>query len=347
MPPDSDQDDDIIEISFDDDEGDASSSDDEIEIVFHDDEDDTASAEAAVSAPEPLEELGTPAAEADVGSAPEPPAAPTPRPPPAALVEEEPPESGQKYCPECGFALPPLATECPRCARLGIRPRRDDEAETELPPVAGPGTYPSAAARPRSRVGLIVAALVMIAIAIAIPIVILNSPGYKARAAYREAVKAQLVGDLDTAKAKYREALEHNPDMGLAAFGLGTCHLGISLGGRTDAYVQQLLDAATGGVTTELDEADRWLDHAIVLANKMPANRALHDPNISTPRKLASYAHAMKAMSAFIRYYAAVLAGDDLIAQQWMQAAAGELRQALALDPTNPDARDLSDRLTP
>ncbi len=327
MAPDSDHDDDIIEISFDDDdEDDDSSSGDDIEIVFHDDEAAAPLPSPPSAPPEPLEE----------------PAPTAPRP-----VAEQPPESGEKYCPECGFAMPPLATECPRCARLAIRPPRDDQAETELPPVAGPATYAPAAARPRSRVGLIIAAIVMIAVAIVIPIVIFNSPAYKARAAYREAVKAQLAGDLEAAKAKYREALEYNPDMGLAAFGIGTCHLGISLGGRTDAYVERLLDAATGGVTTELDEADRWLDHAIVLANRMPANRALQDPNISTPRKLASYAHAMKAMSAFIRYYAAVLAGDFLVAQQWMQAASGEINQALALDPTNPDARDLSDRLTP
>jgi len=336
VPPDSDRDDDIIEISFDDDEEDeASSSDDEIEIIFHDEQEDATSAETPLAAPEPLAEPG-PATETEEPS-------PEPAPPPPPPAEEAPPEPGQKYCPRCGFALPPLATECPRCARLGTQPR-PDEQPAELPPVAAPGTYP-ATARPRSRVGLIVAALVMIAIAVAVPIVILNSPGYKARAAYNQAVKAQLAGDLEAAKAKYREALEYDPDMGLAAFGLGTCYLGISVGGRTDARVQQLLDAATRGITTELDEADRWLDHAIILANKMQPNRALPDPNISTPRKLASYAHAMKAMSAFIRYYAALLAGDEVIAQQWSQAAARELNQALTLDPTNPDAHNLSDRL--
>ncbi len=263
-------------------------------------------------------------------------------------MEEDLPDDEVKYCPDCGFALPPLTTQCPRCARFGHAPVTREEPPAEFPPVASPGAYPAAAsARPRSRVGLLIVAIIMVAIAVAIPFVILNSPGYKARVAYREAVQAQLAGDMETAKAKYRQALDYDPEMGLAAFGLGTACLGISIGGRTDQRMSQLLQSAAVGVTTDLDEADRWFDHSIVLANKMPTNQALQDPNISTPPKLASYAHAMKGLTALIRYYAALQADDFDIANQWLQAASAEIHQSLAFDPTNPYAHDFSGQLTP
>ena len=110
-------------------------------------------------------------------------------------MEEDLPDDEVKYCPDCGFALPPLTTQCPRCARFGHAPVTREEPPADFPPVASPGAYPAAAsARPRSRVGLLIVAIIMVAIAVAIPFVILNSPGYKARVAYREAVRGRARG---------------------------------------------------------------------------------------------------------------------------------------------------------
>jgi hypothetical protein len=324
---DRDDDRDIIEISFDDDdEPDGQeqepATDPDIDIILHD-------------APRPS---SPPSASGDVARRSPRPAAPLPQ-------EQVEPASTEKYCPICGFALRPLDTECPRCARLDTVATPPAAASPDVPTHTDPTYPPVRAPRPPARIGLILVAFIILAIAIAIPFIIINSSAYKARAAYREAVEAQLAGDLETAKAKYLEALEHDPKMGLAAFGLGTAYLGISVGGRADQHIFQLLQHATVGVTSDLEQADRWFDHSIVLANQMPPDRALHDQNINTPRKLASYAHAMKAMTAFIRYYAAILTDDFDIAEQWISVAGREVGQSLTLDPTNPSAQEVEDHI--
>lgn len=327
MAMDRDDDRDIIEISFDDDDDSDEQEqepapDPDIDIVLHD-------------GPGPS---SPPSASEDVGRR-------SPRPAPPLPQEQTEPVSTERYCPVCGFALRPLDTECPRCARLGGAAMPPAAATPDVPNHTDPTYPPVRAPRPPARIGLILVALIILAIAIAIPFIIINSSAYKARTAYREAVEAQLAGDLETAKARYLEALDYDPDMGLAAFGLGTAYLGISIGGQAEQHILGLLDAATGGVTTDLEQADHWFDHAIVLANRMPPNRTLQDHNISTPRKLASYAHAMKAMTAFIRYYAAILVDDFDVAGQWIAVAGQEVRQSLTLDPTNPSAQEVGGRI--
>lgn len=327
MAIDRDDDRDIIEISFDDDDEPGGqeqepATDPDIDIVFHD-------------APRPSSPPSTPG---DVARR-------SPRPAPPLPQEQAEPASTEKYCPICGFALRPLDTECPRCARFDTVATPPAAAATDVPTHTDPAYPPVRAPRPPARIGLILVAFIILAIAIAIPFIIINSSAYKARAAYREAVEAQLAGDLETAKARYLEALDYDPDMGLAAFGLGTAYLGISIGGQAEQHILGLLDAATGGVTSDLEQADHWFDHAIVLANRMPPNRTLQDHNISTPRKLASYAHAMKAMTAFIRYYAAILVDDFDVAGQWIAVAGQEVSQSLALDPTNPSAQEVGGRI--
>ncbi len=194
--------------------------------------------------------------------------------------------------------------------------------------------------------GLIIAAVVVIAAVIAIPIALFNSSTFQARAAYRAALKAQVEGDLGTAREKYQEALEHDPEMGLAAFGLGTTYLGITLDQRgTSQQITALLDQASAGDTRALTQADRYFDEAIRLANKMPDDRKLIDENLRTPRKLASYAHAFKGLTALIRYYAAVQTGAFEVAEQWRARAATEAGQAFTLDPSNAFAGELEDQL--
>ena len=354
MPPTDDRDDDILDISFDDeDENDtglgSSSDDDDIEITFHDDDPEPPA--LPVSAPPARDEPPAPSTiPAEASQAPEP-----TQPPPAA---DPAPPTAPKYCPECGFALEPFAAKCPRCpwtvgasGETPDKPEQPPDAPSDLPPVTAPpeaADYPAAAPRRTgSRLPLIIVLIIIPVIAVAAVFMILNSPGYKARAAYRAAIQAHAAGDLETAKQKYREALEYDPDMGLAAFGLGTAYLGITLSTGNLQRMQQLLDSASAGITTDLDDADRWFDHAIVLANRMPESTTLQDPNISTPRKLGSYAHAMKAMTAIIRYAAALQTDSFDIAGQWMQMAHNELAQSFALDPTNPTAGEFRDALPP
>ncbi len=355
MPPTRDSDDDILDISFDDEDEDdtalgSSPDDDDIEIVFHDEEEpDEVAPESAAPVEDGPEPVPSP-------STPQPPTDPKPT---RRRPDADPtPSATPKYCPECGFALEPFATKCPRCTwTVGASPEAQEtpqppaDAPSDFPPgtaPAEPADYPTAVPRRGgSRLALVIVLIVIPLIAVVAVFMIINSPGYKARAAYRAAVKAHMAGDLQTATQKYLEALDYDPDMGLAAFGLGTTYLGITLGTGNLQRMQQLLDSASAGITTDLDDADRWFDHAIVLANRMPESKSLQDPNISTPRKLASYAHAMKAMTAIIRYYAALQTDSFDIAGQWMQAAHNELTQSFTLDPTNPTAGEFRDALTP
>lgn len=353
MPPTDDRDDDILDISFDDEDEDdtdlgSSADDDDIDITFHDDD---LEPSEPPSAP-PAEDRPTAPSSAPPQAA-EPPQPTQPPPAPDPTTPKTP-----KYCPECGFALGPFAAKCPRCTwTLGVpgetsdTPEQPPDAPSDLPPVIAPpeaADYPAAAPRRTgSRLPLIIVLIIIPVIAVTAVFMILNSPGYKARAAYRAAIQAHAAGDLETAKQKYREALDYDPDMGLAAFGLGTAYLGITLGTGNLQRMQQLLDSASAGITTDLEAADQWFDHAIVLANRMPGSTTLQDPNISTPRKLGSYAHAMKAMTAIIRYYAALQTDSFDIAGQWMQRAHNELTQSFALDPTNPTAGEFRDALPP
>lgn len=269
-----------------------------------------------------------------------PPPAPAPRRSSAPDEDTQTNDEGQRYCPRCGYAIPPLADECPRCARE-VQSTASPEApqERELPPVR-PAT------RSRRPVGLIITAVIVIAAVIAIPIALFNSPTFKARAAYREALKAQVEGDLPTAREKYQEALEHDPEMGLAAFGLGTTYLGITLNQQgTSQQLSNLLEQASAGDTRVLRQADSYFDEAIRLANEMPEDRKLIDQNLRTPRKLASYAHAFKGLTALIRYYAAIETGAFDVAEQWRARVSAEAQQAFTLDPSNAFADQLGDQL--
>lgn len=296
-----DNNDDVLEINLDDDE------DEPLDITLEEAPEETAPSDAV--APEPADEQAV--TEADAAT---------------------------RYCPVCGFALPPLADECPRCARSAASAPAE-EPEPERPQQDYPAATPS---RSRRSIGLIIGLVVVVALIVVVPLALFNSPTFKARAAYQDALKAQLAGDLQTAQDKYRQALEYNPEMGLAAFGLGTTHLGITLGaGDTSRRVTELLQQAEAGNTAGLDRADRWFDRAIDLANRMPDDRKLIDQNLRTPRKLASYGHAFKSLTALIRYYAAIQADNLTVAQQWLHRVNEEAGQALALDPDNPFAAQI------
>ncbi len=256
-------------------------------------------------------------------------------------------DDSKQFCRKCGFALPPLATECPRCARIGVH-KNTSQAITppEYTPVGSAPQY--APARQSCAFWSALASLtIIIVVAMLVAWYLVNSPGVRARAAYRAGVEAQLAGDMVTARAKYAEALEIDPQMGLAAFAAGTTFLGITVGSGTGQTLQGLLERATLGQTHDLDEADRWFDRAITLATTMPESRQLQDPNISTPAKLGAYAHAMKAITAFIRYVAALNAESFDVAGQWLGVASYEWQLCLQLDPENPYGTQLGGKLSP
>lgn len=321
--------------------------DDVIEIDFDDEDDSDAPGVAAPGLIDVVLDDDAP-----------PPAPPTARPPermrrrrtPAPPVSEpDLPDPGPKVCPICGFAIPALEHECPRCARLGPE-RASADPPSALPPVDPAPAYPGVG-RPRRRTGVVVAtALVVIVILGAAALtayLITNSPHQRARRAFEDGLRAHLGGDMTTAREKYQEALELDPDMGLAALMMGMSYLGISLSGDSAASLQGLLELAAAGDTRILDAADRWFDHAIAIANRLPPRQSLHHADIKTPAQLAAYAHALRAVTAYLRYSAGLMGDDPLSSTQWLTVMQQELQQAFALQPNNPYASDIQNQLPP
>jgi len=333
-----DDDGDIIEIDFDDDENELG---------------DTATVQDARPVIEVVLDDDTPLSAARAPSSPTRPPTPrrrsTPAPRTATGPNADPPDAGGKPCPVCGFAIPPLEAQCPRCARSGP-PAAAAGGSTQLPAVDPSVAYPDVAP-PRRRtgavIGVIVVLMVIVGAAALAAYLIINSPHQRARRAFDDGLKAQLAGDMDTARQKYQEALELDPDMGLAALMMGMTHLGISLTGNTTGYLQQLMELAAGGDTRTLSEADRWFDHAILIADRLPPTSSLRHADIKTPAQLAAYAHVMKAITAYLRYSAGLMSEDPLSASPWLSVMQSELQQAFALDPTNPYARDMQNQLPP
>lgn len=331
--------------------------DDIIEIDFDDDGSDTGDT-TPVAEPRPVLEVELDDEAPAVGSrAPFgiPRTASSPRRPsrPAPIANPEPAseasDAGGKPCPVCGFAIPPLEAECPRCARFGP-PAAAENGPAHLPAVDPSMAYPDVAP-PRRRTGAIIGVILVLVLVVGAAALaaylIINSPHQRARRAFDDGLKAQLAGDMETARQKYEEALELDPDMGLAALMMGMTHLGISLTGNTTGYLQQLMERAAGGDTRTLSEADRWFDHAILIAKRLPPTSSLRHADIKTPAQLGAYAHVMKAITAYLRYSAGLMSEDPLSASPWLSMMQSELQQAFALDPTNPYARDMQNQLPP
>ncbi len=326
-----------------------------IEIDFDDENDvgDTTPVQDAGPVIDVVLDDDAPAAASRAPSSAARPPTPRPRSTPSARTAPAPgtdaPEAGGKPCPVCGFAIPPLETQCPRCARLGS-PAAAGGGPAQLPAVDPGGAYPNVEPR-RRRTGVVIGVIVVVAVVVGAAALtaylITNSPHQRARRAFDEGLKAQLAGDMETARGKYLKALELDPDMGLAALMMGMTHLGISLTGNTTGYLQQLMELAAGGDTRALSEADRWFDHAVVIADRLPPTSSLRHADIKTPAQLAAYAHVMKAITAYLRYSAGLMSEDPLSASPWLSMMQSELQQAFALDPTNPYARDMQNQLPP
>jgi tetratricopeptide (TPR) repeat protein len=169
-------------------------------------------------------------------------------------------------------------------------------------------------------------------------------PSQRAGREYRAGLRAQLAGDFETARGHYQNALEFDPHMGLAAFSLGTTYLRIGDPGGVQS-ADGLAQSASQGHTEELDEADKWFRQAITIGQTLPPSERLMDARISSPPRLRAFSHACLAITALIRYSAAIQADQLDQASQWMAVVGQEAQAATADDPGNETATKILGRV--
>jgi hypothetical protein len=259
-------------------------------------------------------------------------------------------------CSRCGFALRPLEDVCPRCRGTVVQAAsaQPQALPTDQPPpgLAATGQFPevSSSAAGGERRGCRLATLLPMGALVALVGVagwsVWMSPSLRARRAYQEGLKLQLSGDSAGARGKYRQALDLDPAMGLAAFSIGTTYLGMG-SADTARAMGELTQRAVSGQTAELDEADRWFRYAMEIARRLPANAHLMDERISTPLRLEAFSRACLATTALIRYSAAVQADDLDAAAGWLRVAGEEAQQALRSDPDNSAAQQILGQIGP
>lgn len=244
-------------------------------------------------------------------------------------------------CPRCGYALRPLETQCPRCARLG--PRAPSAIAPEMPSQAAEAPqeeFPAARPRRGCLLGGLIGSVLLLALAAAIPIAIYMQPAQRAKREYRLGLQAQLHASFDEARLHCQKALELDPDMGLAAFSMGTTYLGIGDPALMQS-IQDLVKRAEKGETRELDLADEWFRKTIEIGRRLPPGKQLMDQRIRTPARLRAFAHASLALTAYIRAAAAMQADALENAMAWLQVAQSEAQAAIVDDPTNTSAEQI------
>jgi len=244
-------------------------------------------------------------------------------------------------CSRCGYALRPLEMQCPRCARLG--PRAPSAIAREMPSQATEAPqeeFPAARPRRGCLLGGLIGSVLLLALAAAIPIAIYMQPAQRAKREYRLGLQAQLHASFDEARLHYQKALELDPDMGLAAFSMGTTYLGIGDPALMQS-IQDLVKRAEKGETRELDLADEWFRKTIEIGRRLPPGKQLMDQRIRTPARLRAFAHASLALTAYIRAAAAMQADALENAMAWLQVAQSEAQAAIVDDPTNTSAEQI------
>jgi hypothetical protein len=314
---------------------------DDILNIDLDEEDDSGASDADVL-DIVLEPSGSPPAEPPADSPPR--RGPKPKETPQAETE---PDGGLPMisggaCPRCGYALRPLEEECPRCAKLGVhsaplpaasdrQPEGDSELDRPLPQA------------PRSRgcatAGIIIGVLLLLG-AVAVPIAIWMQPQQRAKREYQLGLQAQLRADFETAREHYQKALQLDPDMGLAAFSMGTTFLRVGDPALVQS-MQEITERAIQGQTEELDRADEWFRRALQIGERLPEGRRLMDQRIRTPAHLRAFARACLALTAFIRASAALQAEQFEHALAWLQVAHREAQAAVIDDPANSAAQQV------
>ena len=183
----------------------------------------------------------------------------------------------------------------------------------------------------------IIGAVLLLAVAVAIPIAIWMQPSQQAKREYQAGLRAQLRANFEEARLHYRKALQLDPDMGLAAFSMGTTYLGIGDPALMQS-IQQLTQRASRGETRDLDTADEWFRKTIEIGQRLPPGKQLMDQRIRTPAHLRAFSHTSLALTAFIRASAAMQADalDDAMA--WFEVVQREAQAALMDDPSNSSA---------
>ena len=259
-------------------------------------------------------------------------------------------------CVRCGFALRPLEGACPRClGTVAEAALAQPQAliEDRLPPaLVDTGQFPEVSAPTASgeRRGCGLASLLSVSGLVALVGVtgwfVWTSPALQARRAYQEGLRLQLSGDAAGARGKYRQTLDLDPAMGLAAFSIGTTYLRMG-SPDTARAMGELTQSAVSGQTGELDEADRWFRYAVEIAQRLPPNAHLMDERISTPLRLEAFGRACLATTALIRYSAAVQADDLDAAASWLRVAGEEAQRALGSDPDNSSAQRILREIGP
>jgi hypothetical protein len=246
-------------------------------------------------------------------------------------------------CPRCGYALRPLETECPRCTKqgptTGLSPVSATEAPTTPLPEVDRG-YPVPASNRGCVVGWIIGAIVLLAVIIGVPLAIWMQPAQRAKREYELGLQAQIRADFERARSHYQRALEIYPNMGLAAFSMGTTYLHVGDPALVQS-MQQAVEQASQGHTEELDQADEWFRKALEIGQRLPVGERLADQKIRTPAHLRAFARACLALTAFIRASAALQADQFEQASAWLAVAHREAQAAIIDDPQNPSAQQI------
>lgn len=249
-------------------------------------------------------------------------------------------------CPRCGFALRPLEEQCPKCRHNLSTPvekyvdNLEEPSKGPLPAVTDEA-FPAVSNPKRGCNPFAIAGTILfLTLVIGLPAYLWTQPGQRARREYRAGLAAQLRGEFEVAREHYRAALGFDPNMGLAAFSLGTTYLHIGDPALTRS-IQEITQRAVQGETKELDEADRWFEQAAKIGQQLPPATRLMDQRIKDPPRLRAFAHACMALTALIRASAAIQADQLEHGMQWFAVATEKAQQALLDDPSNSTASQI------
>jgi tetratricopeptide (TPR) repeat protein len=315
-----DENDDILNISLDDDHEHASAGDDVLDIDLEMDAPPEPGSSPLAPAPKPMPLSPSPADKDDVADLP--------------MVSAG-------VCARCGYALRPLEDQCPRCARSGpAAPAPSDPGEHAPDEGHVEHDFPPARSNRGCLIWGIIGSCLLLATAVGIPLAIWMQPGQQAKRQYQLGLQAQIRANFEEARHYYLKALELDPEMGLAAFSMGTTYLGIGNPALMDA-IQALTERASNGQTRTLDTADEWFRKTIEIGQRLPASKQLMDQRIRTPAHLRAFAHASLALTALIRASAAMQADALEDATAWFQVVQREAQAALVDDPTNASAEQI------
>jgi hypothetical protein len=291
-----DENDDILDISLDDNHEHTSAGDDVLDMDLEMDAPPEPGSSPLAPAPKPMPLSPSPADKDDVADLP--------------MVSAG-------VCARCGYALRPLEDQCPRCARSGpAAPAPSDPGEHAPDEGHVEHDFPPTRSNRGCLIWGIIGSCLLLATAVGIPLAIWMQPGQQAKRQYQLGLQAQIRANFEEARHYYLKALELDPEMGLAAFSMGTTYLGIGNPALMDA-IQALTERASNGQTRTLDQ------------------------RIRTPAHLRAFAHASLALTALIRASAAMQADALEDAMAWFQVVQREAQAALVDDPTNASAEQI------